>query len=67
MGEKREYFIGLFPEVLQIADEKLREKVLAIWEDVLSESVWERVEEVPKNPLFAGPDDTLLRHTQSVN
>lgn len=64
--ERRDYFTGLFPEILQIRDKTLQEKVLAIWDNVLNESIWERIEDVPKNPLFAGPDDTLLRHTQSV-
>ncbi len=64
--EKRLYFLGLFPEIERIQDADLREKVLLIWDDVLAESIWDKVEEVPKNPLFAGPNDTLLRHTQSV-
>ena len=64
--DRKAYFRGLFPEVDLISDNELREKVLLIWDNVLEESVWDKVEDVPKNPLFAGPDDTLLRHTQSV-
>ena len=64
--ERREYLLGIFPEIEQIGDGELAEKVLAIWSNVLDESEWERVEDVPKNPLFASASDTLLRHTQSV-
>lgn len=64
--ERKAYFCALFPEILQIQNGGLREKVLQIWDSVLDESTWERVEDVPKNPVTAGPDDTLLRHTRSV-
>ncbi len=65
-AERRAYLLGLFPEVERIVDRELAEKVLAIWSNVLDESEWERIEDVPKNPVFASESDTLLRHTQSV-
>lgn len=64
--ERRAYLLGFFPEIEKIGDKELAEKVLAIWSDVLDESEWERIEDVPKNPLYASDSDTLLRHTQSV-
>lgn len=65
-AERQAYFYNLFPEIHQIQNQVLKEKVLCIWDNVLDESTWEQVEDVPKNPLSAGPNDTLLRHTQSV-
>jgi hypothetical protein len=64
--QRRDYLLSLFPEIEKINDTELAEKVLEIWSNVLDESPWERVEDVPKNPLYASESDTLLRHTQSV-
>ena len=63
---RRIYLLGLFPEIREIENADLAEKVLAIWSNVLDESEWERIEDVPKNPLYASESDTLLRHTQAV-
>jgi len=55
-----------FPELTGIEDDQLREAVVGIWLEVLAESAWERIEDVPKNPLKFPDDRNLVKHTRSV-
>src|SRR5690242_8661880 len=58
--------LGLFPELREIGDETLRAAVVEIWIEVLDESAWSRIEDVPKHPHKVPPSATLVQHTRAV-
>ncbi len=55
-----------FPELEEIADVALRDAVISIWLEVLDESNWQRLEDVPKHPLKLPASSTLVTHTRAV-
>lgn len=58
--------LDTFPELLDISDAGLRDAVVAIWLEVLADSDWERLDDVPKHPYKVPADRTLVAHTRSV-
>ena len=42
--------IGIFPEIRQIADAKLRDAVVEIWEELWARSAWNDIDTVPTSP-----------------
>jgi hypothetical protein len=69
---KRDRVRELLPELQQIGDEGLRDAVTEIWLQAWTESGWEDMAAVPKNPsatkAAASVDDawTLITHTRVV-
>jgi putative nucleotidyltransferase with HDIG domain len=61
-----EYVASLFPELEQISDPSLREKVVDIWVEVWHESSWEKIEDAPKNPANLPDNRSLVDHTRAV-
>lgn len=61
-----EEILAIFPELDEISDEALRLNVVTIWQEVLAESPWKSLQEVPKNPKTLPPNRTLVDHTRSV-
>jgi putative nucleotidyltransferase with HDIG domain len=58
--------LSMFPELAEIGDESLRQKVATIWQEVFAESPWKSLQEVPKNPATLPASITLVAHTRSV-
>lgn len=58
--------LNAFPELHDIADHDLRQAVVEIWQEVLQESAWDRLEDVPKHPHKVPSSSTLVEHTRSV-
>ncbi len=58
--------LGTFPELLDIADDDLRATVVEIWQEVLDESGWESIEDVPKHPYKVPTTVKLVEHTRST-
>lgn len=54
-----------FPEIEQIKDKELAEKIVSIWLDVWRESEWDTFEQIPKNPKKDG-DLKLVPHIRAV-
>lgn len=54
---------ALFPELADIADPKLREAVVATWQDLWKMSPWKRIEEVPTSTEIPYP---TLPHNRCV-
>ena len=54
---------GMFPEVNDIGDPRLRAAVIAVWEELWAMSPWEDVSQVPTSPEIPYP---TLPHNQSV-
>ena len=42
--------VGVFPEIEQIQDRKLREAVVAIWQELWAQSPWSDFDTVPTSP-----------------
>lgn len=61
-----EAVLALFPELREISDETLRLAVVEIWIEVLAESAWLRIEDVPKHPHKVPASVTLVQHTRAV-
>jgi len=57
--------IEVFPEVNGISDPGLRDDVIAIWCEVLSEMAWEGIHHVPKNDS-SEKHRTLVEHIRGV-
>ena len=47
--------IGIFPEIRQISDAKLRDAVVEIWEELWARSAWNDIDTVPTSPEIAYP------------
>lgn len=62
----RAYVRGLFPELEQISDRELAERVVEIWVETWKASPWERIEDAPKNPETVHPRHKLVPHTRAV-
>lgn len=65
-AEDKSYVRQLFPEVEEIADRELADKVVEIWGEIWKESTWRRIEDAPKNPENVPLHHTLVAHTRSV-
>jgi putative nucleotidyltransferase with HDIG domain len=50
MNSQREYTVKLFPEIKEIKDAELRERVIDAWLLALQDSQWERIEDLPWIP-----------------
>ena len=55
----------LLPEIGEIADSALREKVEAIWIEIAAEMAWSDLRDIPKN-LKAESDRSLVEHIRGV-
>lgn len=58
--------LDTFPELRDIADDGLRETVVEIWQEVLDESDWESIADVPKHPYKVPASVRLVEHTRST-
>ena len=47
--------VGVFPEIEQIKDRKLREAVVAIWQELWAQSPWSDFDTVPTSPEIPYP------------
>lgn len=63
---RQEEVEAAFPELELINDVALRSKVAAIWAETLSESAWDSLSEVPKNPETLPSARHLVEHSRSV-
>lgn len=50
MDSQREHIVKLFPEINEMKDVELRERVIDVWVLALRDSQWERIEDVPWIP-----------------
>ncbi len=57
---------GLIPEIAQISDSGLREKVIRVWDVALERSSFDRLDGIPFTLLIEDLDDTLIEHTVRV-
>ena len=64
MGEQD--LLQLIPEIEQIGDHGLREKVVLVWEVALERSAFDDLGSIPFTLLIEDLDDTLLEHTGRV-
>lgn len=64
MKEMTENLIEFFPELQQIQDENLREKVVLVWQEVFQKSSWKMLQDAPFN--FRPGSITLVEHTRAV-
>ncbi|WP_214402221.1 HD domain-containing protein [Pseudonocardia lacus] len=55
-----------FPELTGIADGALRDAVVEIWQEVLQESDWDHLDQVPKHPVKLPASSSLVDHTRAV-
>ena len=65
MDSQREHIVHLFPEVNEIQDADLRERVIDAWLLALKDSQWERIEDLPWIPGRA-EFVTNVQHTRGV-
>jgi putative nucleotidyltransferase with HDIG domain len=56
----------LIPEIGQISDDGLREKVVRVWDVALERSSFEGLDGIPFTLLIEDLDDTLIEHTVRV-
>src|SRR4051812_39256304 len=54
---------AIFPELAQISDRKLRDAVIAVWQELWAMSPWEDISEVPTSPEIPYP---TVPHNQAV-
>lgn len=64
MGEREARVRELLPEIGDIKDPVLAEKVTALWVRAWNESEWETLDAVPKNDRL--PEVTLIAHVRGV-
>lgn len=62
----RAYVRDLFPELVEISDRRLADKVVEIWAETWKASSWERIEDAPKNPETVHARHKLVPHTRAV-
>jgi putative nucleotidyltransferase with HDIG domain len=62
----RAYVRDLFPELAEISDRSLADKVVEIWAETWKASPWERIEDAPKNPETVHDRHKLVPHTRAV-
>ena len=62
----RAYIRELFPELAEISDRTLADKVVEIWAETWKASPWERIEDAPKNPETVHDRHKLVPHTRAV-
>src|SRR3972149_5245110 len=53
----------IFPEVGEIQDAALRQRVIAVWQRLWAESAWERLEDLPVSGAIASPQ---VPHNRAV-
>lgn len=58
--------LDAFPELREIEDDRLRETVVEIWQEVLDESEWQSIADVPKHPYKVPATVKLVEHTRST-
>lgn len=58
--------LATFPELRDIADRALRDAVAEIWLEVLAESGWDALSDVPKHPYKVPSSVKLVEHTRST-
>ena len=66
MEADRAYVRDLFPELAEISDRSLADKVVEIWAETWKASPWERIEDAPKNPETVHDRHRLVPHTRAV-
>jgi len=55
--------VTIFPEIGQIADAKLRQAVIAVWEELWACSAWSDIHKLPSSPEISYP---AIPHNQCV-
>ncbi|WP_205473056.1 HD domain-containing protein [Nocardioides sp. SYSU D00038] len=65
-GVTVEDVLTTFPELRDIADDDLRRSVVDIWLEVLAESGWDSIADVPKHPYEVPASVKLVEHTRST-
>ena len=63
--EDAAYIRQLFPEVGEIGNAELADKVVEIWVETWHASEWDKIEDAPKNPENVG-DRKLIPHVRAV-
>ncbi len=64
-SEDAAYVRGLFPEIEEIQDKELAEKVVEIWAETWHASAWPKIEDARKNPTNVG-ERRLVPHVRAV-
>jgi len=62
---KDDYIREIFPEVEEIKDDVLRNKVIRIWSRAMEMGGWERIDDIPFT-LIITTDKSLVEHTRMV-
>ncbi len=62
---KRDYIRKVFPEVNEIRDKRLRERVIDVWLLAIAEGGWRTIEKIPFT-LLIKTTRTLIQHTRAV-
>ena len=65
MAEKENYVVDLLPEIQEIADLNVRQKVIRCWLKALERSEWNKIEDMPWSP-GAAEFITNIQHTRGV-
>ena len=65
MAEKENYVVDLLPEIQEIADLNVRQKVIRCWLMALERSEWNKIEDMPWSP-GAAEFITNIQHTRGV-
>jgi len=60
-----DYIREIFPEIGEIEDERLREKVVRIWAKAMEMGGWERIDDIPFTLLIT-TDKSLVEHTRMI-
>ena len=63
MSKKPLHLVGLFPELMQISNPALRERVEVLWQRLWQECKWQRLEDVPVSSKI---HRSHLPHAQAV-
>jgi putative nucleotidyltransferase with HDIG domain len=72
VDKRIEHIRALVPEIAGIGDSALRHAVESIWDEMWSQSSWEELADIPKNPSAADAPQrvpgawTLVTHTRAV-
>lgn len=62
----KQHIIETFPEIMDITDDHLRNKVIQMWADTLKLSDFERLDGIPFTLLIPDADEDFVQHTRRV-
>lgn len=66
MIELKEYLRGLFPEINEIEDSDIREKVIKTFSEAMKRGGWDKIEGIPFTLLIPDLKVDLAQHIQGV-